>query len=71
VNAVLNDLSHLGTHEKLQLVEDLWDSIDQALVPAMSDEVHAELQHRAAWNDAHPGHELTLQQIADKLGVRL
>jgi len=71
VNAVLNDLSHLGTHEKLQLVEDLWDSIDQALIPPISDEIHAELQHRAAWSDANPGHEVTLQQIADKLGVRL
>ena len=71
MNTVLNDLGHLSTHEKLQLVDDLWNSIDQALAPATSDKIHAELQHRAAWSNAHPGHELTLQQIADKLDVRL
>jgi putative addiction module component (TIGR02574 family) len=71
MNAVLKNLEHLGTHEKLQLVEDLWDSIDQQLIPIMSDEVHAELQRRAAWSDANPGHEVSIEELAKKLGVRL
>ncbi|NVO06577.1 MAG: addiction module protein, partial [Rhodoferax sp.] len=28
MNALLQSLAHLGPHERLQLVEDLWDSID-------------------------------------------
>ena len=71
MNTVLKDLSHLGSHEKLQLVEDLWDSIDQAQVPAMSDEIHDELLRRVAWIDAHPGQDITVAQLASKLGVRL
>jgi putative addiction module component (TIGR02574 family) len=71
VNAVLKNLEHLGPHEKLQLVEDLWDTIAQEMVPVMSDELHAELQRRAAWADAHPGHELTLDEVARRLGIRL
>ena len=71
MNAVLKSLEHLGPHEKLQLVEDLWDSIAQEMVPVMSDELHAELQRRAAWADANPGQETTLEDLAKKLGVRL
>ena len=71
MNAVLKELAHLSTHEKLQLVEDLWDSIEQESVPIMTDELHAELLRRTAWSDANPGHDVTLEQIAEKLGVRL
>ena len=71
MHATLDDLAHLGPHEKLQLVEDLWDSIDQNDVPVMSDELHAELLRRTAWSDANPGHQVTVEQLAEKLGVRL
>lgn len=71
MNAVLKDLAHLGTYEKLQLVEDLWDSIEQDEVPALSDEAHQELVRRAAWSDANPGFDKSIEQIAGKLGVRL
>ena len=71
MNAVLKELAYLSTHEKLQLVEDLWDSIEQESVPIMTDELHAELLRRTAWSDANPGHDVTLEQIAEKLGVRL
>ncbi len=71
MNTVLKDLAHLGTQEKLQLVEDLWDSIDQDAIPIMTDDTHQELLRRCAWSDAHPGQGVTLAQIAGGLGVRL
>lgn len=71
MSALMKDIASLGTYEKLQLVEDLWDSIEEAWVPEISDETYAELERRAAWSDAHPGHEMTLEQIAEKLGIRL
>lgn len=71
MNAILKDLSYLGPHERLQLVEDLWDSIDQDSLPAMTDATYDELVRRAAWADANPGHEVSVEQIAIKLGVRL
>jgi putative addiction module component (TIGR02574 family) len=70
MNAVLKTLEHLGPDEKLQLVEDLWDSIAQELVPVMTGELHEELQRRAAWSDANPGHEITMEELAKQLGVR-
>ena len=71
MNAILKNLAYLGPTEKLQLVEDLWDSIDQDAIPAISEATHEELVRRAAWTDAHPGTEVRVEQIATKLGVRL
>ncbi|MBS77423.1 addiction module protein [Variovorax sp. Varisp41] len=71
MNALLENIAALGVHEKLQLVEDLWDSIDQELLPASSAELKAELDRRAAWADAHPGSSRSLTEIAASLGVRL
>ena len=71
MNAILKNLAYMGPSEKLQLVEDLWDSIDQDAFPVISEATHEELVRRAAWTDAHPGTEVNVEQIAAKLGVRL
>ena len=71
MNAILKDLTSLSVHERLQLVEDLWDSIAEDSLPPISDEVYEEVCRRAAWADAHPGHGKSLEQIAEKLGVWL
>jgi putative addiction module component (TIGR02574 family) len=71
MNALLDSLSHLGPHERLQLVEDLWDSIDESSIPVMSDAIYQELQHRAIWADANPNSGQSLEQIAATMGVRL
>jgi len=71
MNALSKDIAGLGVHEKLQLVEDLWDSIAEEAMPPMSDEIYDELCRRAAWADAHPGQGQSLEQIAHGLGVRL
>ena len=71
MNAILKSFETLGVHEKLQLVEDLWDSIDDELMPSMSDTLKAELDRRAAWADANPGSSGSLSEIASSLGVRL
>ena len=71
MNALLDSLSHLGPHERLQLVEDLWDSIDEDSVPVMNDAVFQELQHRLEWVNNNPNAGQTLEHIATRLGVRL
>jgi putative addiction module component (TIGR02574 family) len=68
MTALLQSLSHLGPHERLQLVEDLWDSIDEDSVPVMSDAIYQELQHRTIWANANPNTGQTLEQIAATLG---
>jgi putative addiction module component (TIGR02574 family) len=71
MNAVLKSLNHLSVEEKLQLVEDLWDDIDEALMPPMSDALKQELDRRAAWADANPGTGRSIDDIALSLGVKL
>lgn len=71
MNAVLKSLNHLSVEEKLQLVEDLWDDIDEALMPPMSDALKQELDRRGAWADANPGKGKSLDEIALALGVKL
>lgn len=71
MNAVLKSLNHLSVEEKLQLVEDLWDDIDEALMPPMSDALKQELDRRVAWADANPGKGKSLDEIALALGVKL
>ncbi len=71
MNAVLKSLNHLSVEEKLQLVEDLWDDIDEALMLPMSDALKQELDRRAAWADANPGSGQSLDDIALSLGVKL
>jgi putative addiction module component (TIGR02574 family) len=73
MNATLQqELAKLSQAEKLELLEQLWDSLDaDALVPAMSDELFAELERRAKWADEHPGESVTIQELAKELGVRL
>lgn len=71
MTSLMQSIRQLGPQEKLQLVEDLWDMVEAESVPPMSDELHAELQRRLAWSQAHPGSDTSMQDIAAKLGVRL
>lgn len=71
MTSLMQSIRQLGPQEKLQLVEDLWDMLEAESVPPMSDELHAELQRRLAWSQAHPDSGASMQDIATKLGVRL
>jgi len=71
MNAVLKSLAHLSVEEKLQLVEDLWDDIEQKSMPSVSKATQLEVMRRAAWRDAHPGPGKTIDEIVADIGVRL
>jgi putative addiction module component (TIGR02574 family) len=71
MNAIAEQIQVMGVHEKMQLVSDLWDSIEATLISPMTKEVKRELDERRAWALANPGQGRTLSQIADGLGVRL
>ena len=71
MNAILKDLTALGVHERLQLVEDLWDRFAAETTPETDPAVLDELERRAKWRDAHPSQGKSLAQIAAGLGVRL
>ena len=71
MNAIMKDIAALSIPEKLELVQDLWDSIDTELMPPLSEAQKAELDRRVAWRDAHSGPGASLDDIAASVGVRL
>jgi putative addiction module component (TIGR02574 family) len=64
-------LFKLPVAERLQLVEDLWDSIaaesEQASTP-VPDSVAAELRARKARFDANPGSAIPWEEVKRRLG---
>lgn len=71
MNTLIESIQQLGSQEKLQLVEDLWDSLEKESVPPISDSCFEELHRRLAWSKNNPESGLSINEIAQKLGVRL
>lgn len=67
-----SDYRELPIDERLQLVEDIWDSIaDEANTRAdalpLSAAQREELQRRLAYSDAHPGQGIPWEQVRKEL----
>jgi putative addiction module component (TIGR02574 family) len=73
MSALPQAIAEYTLHEKIQLVEDIWDNIavEAAATRATSEAAQAEIMRRVAWSEAHPGHGSSLEEIAARLGVRL
>jgi putative addiction module component (TIGR02574 family) len=56
MSETMHDFSHLSLAERIQLVEDLWDSIatEGSAAVALSDAQREELRRRAQVHDADP-----------------
>lgn len=64
MNAEFAPLFKLGLYERLQLVEDLWDSIVEEGAPlSVSEETRTELRARKERFQANPGSGLTWEQV--------
>jgi putative addiction module component (TIGR02574 family) len=73
MSALPQAIAEFTLHEKIQLVEDIWDNIAQeaAASRATSEAAQAEIMRRVAWSEANPGRGSSLEEIAARLGVRL
>jgi putative addiction module component (TIGR02574 family) len=73
MSALPQAIAQYTLHEKIQLVEDIWDNIaeEAAATRATSAAGQAEIMRRVAWSEANPGHGSSLEEIAARLGVRL
>ena len=71
--ADIPQLQHLTTDEKLQLIEELWDSLDQEALARheISDEEKAILDQRLADHEAHPERSLTLDEFKKQIELRV
>lgn len=57
-----DDFSDLSIPERMALAQALWDSIDQSHVPLISESRRAELERRAAEDDAFPDDVIPWEQ---------
>jgi putative addiction module component (TIGR02574 family) len=70
-NALREELLKLSAAERLELVEELWDSIadeDEAL--ALSDEQRADLERRLAEADADPMGGVAWEEVRERIRHR-
>ncbi len=62
----LLDFSHLSVNERLQLAEDLWDSIDDEQIP-IPDWHREELDRRLAAYQADPESGIQWEELRERL----
>lgn len=70
MNSPTLDFKQLPVSERIQLVEDIWDSIaEEAAEPciSLSSEHRAELRHRLAEHRANPSTAVPWQEVRAKL----
>jgi putative addiction module component (TIGR02574 family) len=66
MNAPRFDFSHLSAPERLQLVEDLWDSLTPDDVPVTPSQAE-ELARREALHDTDPNRGRRWRQVLDEI----
>jgi putative addiction module component (TIGR02574 family) len=67
------ELRRLSASERLQLVEDLWDTIaaDSDALPALTPDQLAEIERRLAAHDADPSSAVPWEEVRSRLWLRL
>lgn len=63
------DFSHLSPEERIQLAEDLWDSLPERAIP-LSDVQRAELARRRAVHEADPARGRQWREVLDEIEDR-
>ena len=68
--ALLNELMQLSVEDRLDLVQDLWDSIPAENFPPLSEDQMAELDRRLAEHERDPSSALPWEQVRESLWSR-
>jgi putative addiction module component (TIGR02574 family) len=73
MSSLIDQIRQLSIAEKIQLVQEVWDDIAQEGPSAeqVPDSVQQEILRRSAWSREHPQAHVSLQEIGERLGVRL
>ena len=72
MSTLLDDIKQLDIAERIQLVEDLWDSVaTRSSNFPITEAQKAELDRRLAKRASEKPQGVSLDQIVQKLGVRL
>jgi putative addiction module component (TIGR02574 family) len=68
--ALLDELMELTPAERIQLAEDLWDSIPLENMPPLTDEQRAELDRRWSEHQKNPGRAAPWEEVRARLWAR-
>jgi putative addiction module component (TIGR02574 family) len=68
--STLSELLKLTPAERIQLAQDLWDSIDEHDVPPLTNEQIQELERRLAEHDADPASAIPWEAVRERLRSR-
>lgn len=72
MNTLLDEIQQLGIAERIQLVEDIWDSVAaRASNFPITDAQKIELDLRLKKHQDNPLSGSSLEQIAQKIGVKI
>ena len=68
--ALLKELMELTAEERIQLAEDLWDSIAPEEMPPLTETQMAELDRRLAEHEKDPGRASPWEEVRARLWAR-
>jgi putative addiction module component (TIGR02574 family) len=68
--ALLKELMELSPEERIQLAEDLWDSITPEEVPPLTDEQKREIDRRLAEHEKKPERASPWEEVMARLWAR-
>ena len=68
--ALLKELMELSPEERIQLAEDLWDSITPEEIPPLTDEQKREIDRRLAEHKRNPGRAAPWEDVKARLWAR-
>lgn len=69
--ALRDELMRLSPVERLDLVEELWDSIEETDLPPLSDDQIAEVERRFAEHERNPSSAIPWEDVRAGLWARL
>ena len=69
-SATLSDLLKLTPAERIQLAQDLWDSVSEADAPPLAEEQVRELERRLADHEENPASATSWQTVRERLRAR-
>ena len=68
--STLSELLKLSPAERIQLAQDLWDSIDEGDAPTLSEDQIREVERRLAAHDADPESSVPWEVVRERLRSR-
>jgi putative addiction module component (TIGR02574 family) len=68
--ALLKELMELSPEERIQLAEDLWDSIAPEEMPPLTDEQKREIDRRIAEHEKNPERASPWEEVRARLWAR-